>query len=76
MAMFVHHLPKEVFSQIILLGTASPSARCFHTAAEDDWTHSVLEAFKQGRVFHADTRRARIIQIEREDQLQKMWDAR
>ena len=73
MAMLAHRLPDEVRAQIILLGTASPSARCFHTAADDEWTSSVLEAFKMGRMFHVDAQRARCIQREREYQMLKLW---
>ena len=72
--MFAHSLPNEVRAQIILLGTASPSARCFHTPADDEWTSLVLEAFKTGRIFHVDARRARCIQREREYQMLKLWD--
>ena len=75
MAMFMRRLPDEVRAQVILLGTASPSARCFHAAADDMWTSSILEAFNRGHVFHADERRVRGIESQRESLLWLLWNA-
>ena len=67
MAYVFRRLPGEVANRITLLATSSPSARCFHTAdAEDEWTRLVLEAFTEGRIFHADRMKVRLLQSKRD----------
>ena len=74
MAYVFRRLPGEVGSRIALFATSSPSARCFDTTdAEDEWTRFVLGAFKAGRIFHADVRKARLLQIKRDHVLEDIF---
>ena len=72
MAYVFRCLPSDVANRITLLATSSPSAHCFYGVAEDEWTHYVLEAFKRGKIFHADERKARYLQQKRDDILSDM----
>ena len=77
MAYVLRRLPGEVANRITLLATSSPSARCFDTTgAEDEWTRLVLEAFKEGRIFHADRMKARLLQSKRDQMLEDIFYSR
>ena len=72
MAYVFRRLPGEVGRRITLFATSSPSARCFDTVdAEDEFTRDVLEFFKAGKIFHADTEKVRRFQTERESRCWK-----
>ena len=76
MAHVFRRLPGEVATRITMLATSSPSARCFDTAdSENEWTRLVLEAFKEGRVFHADRTKARLLQSKRDQMLEDIFFA-
>ena len=66
-------LPVEVAARIHLLATASPTARCFNTNAEDEWTRDVIEAFREGKAFHANKNRCRLLQLGRKRALENLW---
>ena len=74
MAYVFRRLPGEVGRRITLFATSSPSARCFDTVdAEDEFTRDVLEFFKAGKIFHADTEKVRRFQTEREQRLEDIF---
>ena len=73
MASVFRRLPSEVATRIALLATSSPSARCFYADAEDEWTSCVLEAFKGGRIFHADEWKTRMLQQKRDHILDDLF---
>ena len=73
MASVFRRLPSEVATRIAMLATSSPYARCFYADAEDEWTSCVLQAFKGGRIFHADEWKTRMLQQKRDNKLEDLF---